>query len=128
MKLIINSYKDYLTSKTIITDDEKNEIFWSQPDFSYKHRVHVYDKNNNEIGYVQYAILSSQQTNELYYANDTQMDLSVYDVKELKDSCTVYRDNNKVMDILCNDNEIVITIDNEDIINDCLLIAFGIIK
>ena len=27
-----------------------NVVFWSQPDFSYKHRVHIYSNSNDEIG------------------------------------------------------------------------------
>lgn len=76
--LQINIENFALNNKNEIKDETGNLQYWTQPDFSYKQRVHIYNSQNNEIGYVQYKILSIQNGNEVFDKHDNPIDLHEY--------------------------------------------------
>ena len=65
-----------IKNKNTICEETGLVKYWSQPDFAYKSRVHIYDSDDNEIGYVQYKILSIQDGNNCFYKDDKQIDLN----------------------------------------------------
>lgn len=105
--------------------NESGEMkFWSQKDFSYKHRIHVYDCSDNEIGYVQFKILSTQSGNELYTKEDKRIDISEYSISDYVDEFTysIALNNNVVAKIERKNNKAYLEIINNECLNECLLI------
>lgn len=104
--------------------DEKGEIqYWSQKDFAYKRRVHIYDNSNNEIGYVQYKVLSIQTGIEFYDKTDKQIDMSEFTVsnRTSKWNYEIIKNGNCICKI--NDGKIEV-VDNLDI-EKCILFIFS---
>lgn len=115
------SVKDFeISKKNEIIDENGNIKYWCQPDFSYKKRLHVYNSDNNEIGYVQYKVISLQSDVEYFDAADNKLDYSEYTFVEEKDSSfVVLYDGNKIATV-CND-----TFEINDREDECLLFIFG---
>lgn len=76
--LLINIDNFELSNKNEILNENGELQFWSQPDFAYKQRVHVYDCLNNEIGYIQFKILSIQDGTSFFDYLDKQIDMSCF--------------------------------------------------
>lgn len=102
MKLIISDINSILEKRVDINNESGELLFYSQPDFAYKHRVHIYDNKDEEIGYVQYIILSSQTSNEIYTSQDELLNLS-----NLKDDISIKNNVIEVNDE-CNLNEYIL--------------------
>jgi len=123
--LIINKDNFDLNGKIEIFDENKNIKYWSQYDFSYKRRVHIYDEFNNEIGYVQYKILTTQDSNEVFDYQDNPIDISNFVIKDKKDNnYDIYHENNKVGSVTEEKDSINIEILNDSLINNCILFVF----
>ena len=112
-----------LNSRYEIKDEDGVVRYWSQSDFAYKQRVHIYDENDNEIGYVQYKILSIQDGVEYYSKDDIKLDLSNY-VIDNKDNGDYDIRNNGMVVCSVRGGQIDI-IDNN---NECLLLVYGLAK
>ena len=80
--LIMNIDNFSLNAKNKVFNNDGKLLYWSQPDFAYKNRLHVYDDSDAEIGYIQYKILSSQKENEIYDADDKRIDVSSFSIIE----------------------------------------------
>lgn len=103
--------------------------YWSQPDFAYKRRVHIYDSNNDEIGYVQYKILTCQSGIEYFDKTDKQIDVSdiVVENKESEYNYELVSNGNVVAKVFKDNNRLNIDIMNDSMINKCLLLVYGLI-
>ena len=106
--LIIDKNTFALNARNEIRDENDNLAYWSQPDFSYKQRVHVYDSKDNEIGYVQYKILSIQEKINFFDAFDKPIDMFDlnqtnktskwnYEISKNDVICTVTEKENRVI-------------------------------
>lgn len=122
--LIINVENFALNNKNEILDESGKLIFWTQSDFAYKQRVHVYDSLNSEIGYVQFKVLSIQNGNEIFDSKDKQIDISEF--------MQVNKDSNWNYDIECKGSIIanikqgkIEILDNCDI-NKCILFIISL--
>lgn len=126
--LIIDLEKFSLYSKNEIVNDNGNLQYWSQPDFSYKHRVHIYDKDSNEIGYVQYKILSTQDTINYFDKEDKEISISNLTVKNKSGEWdySIYKDNEQIASLNSKDNKVYIEINNDLEADKCLLLIFGL--
>lgn len=124
--LIINIDDFALNKRNEILDETGKLIFWSQPDFAYKQRVHIYDDVNNEIGYVQYKILSIQEGNEIYDSFDSRLDLSGFKQLNMINIWTYDIELNG--SIVASIKEGKIEIADNSIINKCLLFIFSLIE
>lgn len=125
--LIINNNTFALDARNEIMDENGNLKYWSQPDFSYKQRVHVYDNQDNEIGYVQYKILSCQEHINFFDNTDKPIDMS--DLKQINvQSKWNYQISNG--DIVCevkeNGNNVLIDVKDDNQINRCILFVFSL--
>lgn len=119
-----------LNSKNEIVDDNGLLKYWSQYDFSYKRRVHVYDAENNELGYIQYRILSIQEKNDVYDKSDKIIDLSSFKQTEVVDkwNYTVLKDNEIVAYVQTKENKLEIDIKNKEVVDQCLLYVFSLVE
>lgn len=125
--MILKNYKNILANKVEIIDND-NVVFWSQPDFSYKHRVHIYSNSNDEIGYIQYKVTSNQNGNIIFYPND-----NIADISEL--SCIIIDDlhirildkGSEIGNIEYLGDDIIISINNSDIINMYILFIYTLL-
>lgn len=126
--LIIDLEKFSLYSKNEIVNGNGNLQYWSQPDFSYKHRVHIYDKESNEIGYVQYKILSTQDTINYFDKEDKEISISNLTVKNKSGEWdySIYKDNEQIASLNSKDNKVYIEINNDLEADKCLLLIFGL--
>lgn len=125
--LIINTSDFALNAKNEIKDENGNLVFWSQPDFSYKQRVHVYDAQNEEIGYVQYKILSSQEHINFFDKTDKPIDMS--DIKQVnKKTKWEYQleKDNVICEVKENGSNVIIDIKDNEQINSCILLIFSL--
>ena len=122
--LIINKDKFSIDCRNEIVDEDGNIKFWCQPDFAFKKRLHVYDENNNEIGYVQYKILKSQEAVEYYDHNNNKLDFSDYQV--VGDNWNIEITHNSAVVLKSEVNGENAIVDIKDNLN--LLIPFGLIK
>lgn len=125
--LFINIDNFKLDKKTEIVDENGNLQFWSQPDFSYKCRVHVYDKNDNEIGYVQFKILTIQD--KINYFNKEDKPIEMEDLKVIEQKSNfdykVSSGLNEVMSVTKEDNRVTINVQEEHI-NRCILLMYSL--
>ena len=117
-----------LFSKNEILDENGCIRYWTQYDFSYKHRVHIYDTNDDEIGYVQYKILSIQDSAKIFAKDDKELDLSYLSNIEYKDkwNYTITNNGNVIASVKSNDNKVVIDINDEQLVNECILYIFSL--
>lgn len=120
LNIDINNFN--LENRNEIKDDNGSVKYWSQKDFAYKKRIHVYDDVNNEIGYVQYKILSIQAGIEVYDRHDNLIDMKAFDV--------VNKTSRWDYEITCNGNSVckvengkIAVIDGSDT-NKCILFIF----
>ena len=94
--LVININNYSTTKKCELLDETGNIKYWSQPDFSYKKRLHVYDSSDKELGYVQYKILSSQKGDELYIENK-KVDIDNINIEKNGENSFVVKNGNKTI-------------------------------
>lgn len=127
MKLKIDFTDFSINNKVEIQDIYNSVRYWSQPDFSYKKRVHIYDDKNNEIGYVQYIILSSQDEVLYFDKNNKPIDIKDYKVTKYTSELSYKLEYNEseVASINLVDNVCEIDIFDETHINNCLLKIYG---
>lgn len=113
-----------INNKNQILNEEGKICFWSIYDFAYKKRVHIYDSLNNEIGYVQYKIISTQNDTLCFDLEDKLIDMNGFKAINKKDNWTY--------DITYNDKSVAtvvdgrITIEDSSIINKCILFIFSL--
>lgn len=126
--LIIDLNKFSLFEKNEIENENGSTQYWSQPDFSYKRRVHIYDSENNEIGYVQYKILSSQNEIGFYDKDDKPIILDDLQILYKKDewNYSIVKNNNEIVLLEKVDNLVKIEIKDYSEINKCLLKVFSL--
>lgn len=126
--LIINLDNFSLDSKNEIYDENEKLKYWSQYDFSYKHRVHIYDADDNEIGYVQYRILSTQESAKVFSKEDKEIDLSNISNSEFKDkwNYSIVNDGNVIASVRSDGDKAIIDIMNEQLFNECILYIFSL--
>lgn len=120
--LIINKDKFSIDCKNEILDENGSIKYWCQPDFAFKKRLHVYDEKNNEIGYVQYKILKSQDAVEYYNHNNNKIDISDYKIVGDNWNVEILHKDCVVLESKINGD--YINIDIKD--NLSLLILFGL--
>lgn len=112
-----------------IKDGKEEILYWTQYDFSFKKRLHLY-KNNFEIGYVQYDILSSNNCNECFDSNDKKIEYNDYKIINVID------ENNYEIELLGeikaiitkSNNILEISIKDEKLVDDIVLLVFKNIK
>ena len=124
MKYLINLDNHIFDSKVNILDKNNNVAYFSQYDFSYKNRVHIYDNLDNEIGYVQYIIFKNQKDNLIYDKFDSLMEFNNWKIINESNKKNVYVNEEIVMNI--EDNK-QIEILNEDLKDKCILFAYSLI-
>lgn len=122
--ITINKDKFSIVTRYDLLNENGNIEFWCQPDFAYKMRLHVYDKNNDEIGYVQYKILSTQDGVEYYDNKDNKLDLNSYIVNGKDYYYEITHNNVVVLKSILKENEIEVDVKD----NLSLLILFGLIN
>lgn len=122
--IIIDKNKFTINTRYDLLNENGNIEFWCQPDFAYKMRLHIYDKNNEEIGYVQYKILSIQDGVEYYDSKDNRLDFSSYIINGKDNNYEIIHDDVVVLKSILKEN--VIEVDVKD--NLSLLILFGLIN
>lgn len=123
--LIIDLNTFALDSKYEILN-EKNELqYWSQPDFAYKKRVHIYDNKDNELGYVQYKILSCQDGSTYFNKEDRDIDLS--DLKIINKKADWQFEIENIASVSVDKNMIMIDIVDENKIDKCLLFIYSLL-
>lgn len=125
--IVIDTKNLILGKRNNIVDENDELVYWTQPDFSYKHRVHIYRADNSEVGYVQYKILSIQKDVEYYDYMDNRLEFSNYKI--------VNKKSNFEYDIECDNDVTNITHDGERCyiesntnLDKCLLLFFGNLK
>lgn len=122
--ITINKDKFSIATRYDLLNEDGKIEFWCQPDFAYKMRLHVYDKNNDEIGYVQYKILSTQDGVEYYDNKDNKLDLSSYVVDGENYNYEIIHNDVVVLKSILKENEIKVDVKD----NLSLLILFGLIN
>lgn len=115
-----------ITTKCLATDDNQEVVFYSQPDFAYKKRLHIYNSNNEEVGYVQYKILSIQNCNELFDASDRKIDVDDIEVVYETNDILVKENGEVIMNIINNDNQI--SVDIKEIEDKYILLLYSLIQ
>lgn len=125
--LIINKDKFDVNNKNLINNENGELQYWTQPDFSYKKRVHIYDRNDNEIGYVQYKILLCQDGNNFFSKEDKQIELNDWNYQNEKTEWNydIYFKDILIANIVEDCSTVKITINDDSYINECLLMIFG---
>ena len=122
--ITINKDKFSIATRYDLLNEDGNIEFWCQPDFAYKMRLHVYDKNNDEIGYVQYKILSTQDGVEYYDNKDNKLDLNSYIVNGKDYNYEITHNDGVVLKSILKENEIEVDVKD----NLSLLILFGLMN
>ena len=125
--LIIDNNTFALNAKNEIKDENGNLKYWSQPDFSYKQRVHVYDNQDNEIGYVQYKILSSQEHINFFDYTDKEIDMADLTQinKQSKWNYQIAR-NDVICEVKEDNNKVLIDIKDSNLVDKCILFIFSL--
>lgn len=125
--LIIDRNTFALNAKNEIKDEDGNLKYWSQPDFSYKQRVHIYDSQDNEIGYVQYKILSSQEHINFFDYTDKEIDMSdlMQINKQSKWNYQITKDD-VICDVKENDDTVLIDVKDNNLVDKCILFIFSL--
>lgn len=125
--MILKNYKNILANKVEIIDND-NVVFWSQPDFSYKHRVHIYSNSNDEIGYIQYKVTSNQNGNIICYPNDNIADISELSCIKIDDlHIRILDKGSEIGNIEYLGDDIIISINNNDIIDMYILFIYTLL-
>lgn len=122
--------KDFsLNNKNNIYDENNTVKYWSQPDFAYKSRVHVYDASDNEIGYVQFKILSIQEGITYCDKEDNLIQMNDFELLEQTDKYSFrIKHNDLIIDVVEKDNRLVIE-DSKDIdLNRCILFIVSLLN
>ena len=120
LKIDLNNFD--ISKRNEILNGNGDMEYWCQPDFAYKKRLHVYDNKNNEIGYVQYKILSSQEGIEYYDAKDNKIDFGNLGINKISKTNFSIKDNDE---IVADINEGILNIKEKT--DECLLLILGVI-
>lgn len=125
--LIINIDNFDINTKTEMNNGDGELKYWSQPDFSYKRRTHIYDSRDNEIGYVQYKVLSIQDNNGVFSKEDNPILLDDFYINNRQSiwNYDIFKDNNLIASIEENGGKVIIKILNEDYTEKCLLLVYS---
>ena len=125
--LIINIDNFDINTKTEMNNGDGELKYWSQPDFSYKRRTHIYDSCDNEIGYVQYKVLSTQDNNSVFSKEDNPILLDDFYINNKQSiwNYDIFKDNNLIASIEENGGKVIIKILNEDYTEKCLLLVYS---
>lgn len=108
-----------LDSKTELKNEKGEIVYTCIYDFSYKKRIRILDKSNNEIAYIQFKILSSIDQITLYDKQDKQLAYIKQNSEVIEDDglrCIGNYDNYKIVDK--NNNEIMVLANNTVNISD----------
>lgn len=126
--MIIGNYNNILHDVVQIMDNN-SVVYWSQPDFSYKHRIHLYNVDNKEIGYVQYKVTSEQKDNYVFSCDDSVIDVSSYSYSKDDEGCiNILLNNNKIANLKFVDDSIDISFNNNDAIDIMMLYIYSILN
>lgn len=129
MKLLIDKSSCIADKKFEVMDLDNNVVYYCQPDFSYKKRLHLLDKKNNRIAYIQYKILSIQNDVEYYTFDDEKIDLSSYEMANIEeDKCSCLMNNSLVFTVCEDGGKIIIEMLDEANVVLCLLFFLGNIE
>lgn len=123
--IIVSEINEILNKKIKINNEKGEAVFWSQPDFSYKKRVHIYDRNDNEIGYVQYLITSSQKGNEVYDSFDHFIEFNNFKLVKNVNDYHIYFDEKEIAVCSISDCKIKIELNNEQLLNKIILFLYS---
>lgn len=124
--LILDLDNFSLDTKTEIKNEEGKLQYWSQPDFAYKKRVHIYDDKDNEVGYVQYKILSNQSHPIICTKDDNEIDFTDFKIIN-NDENGKYEIENVA--VVKNDNKrLLIEIKDNNKTDKCILFIFSTIE
>ena len=140
MLLILDKNTFSLQDKVELKDENNNLKYWSIYDFAYKNRTRLFDENDNEIGYLQFKVLSSQDEIGFYHIDGNKI-TSLKLNEDLKDEYyletlnwyikgdikkwnykVVDKDNKEIMSV---ETDKAIIIDDLDVVN-CLMIIFAL--
>lgn len=123
--MLIIDLDTFSLDKKDVINNEKGELqYWSQADFAYKKRVHIYDSNDNELGYVQYKILTSQDGPTFFNKEDKAIDVS--DLRIINKVNNWQYEIENVASIKVDGNKVVIDIKDDSEIDRCLLLIYSI--
>lgn len=115
--------------KNRIFNEENNTKFWCQNDFAYKGRTHVYDFENNEIGYIQFIVLSIQKEICFFDKNDNQIamdDLQIVNQKDENNFDIKYCDS--IIKVTKQDERLQIDYDKNIDLNRCILFIISLLN
>ena len=125
--IIIDLNNFSLDAKNELVNENGELQFWSQPDFAYKKRVHVYDATNDEIGYVQYKILSIQKDVDVFDKKDKPININQYSLEKIAPyEYNISKDNKQIMTSKKQNDKVIIDI-KEDI-NMCILLFYKLLE
>lgn len=124
---IINIDNFDVNKKNEINNSDGELRYWSQPDFSYKRRTHLYDSNDNEIGYIQYKVLSIQDRNDVYNKEDKPILFDGFVIKNRQSiwNYEIFKDDVLIAHIEENSGKVTIEILNEDFVDKCMLFVYS---
>lgn len=105
-----------LNGKTELINDKGEIEYTCIYDFSYKKRIRILDKNNNEVAYIQFRALSSVNKIGLYDKQDKQLAYINLNETTIKDDNWSITDDNKIIDK--DNNEVMSVTNDKTIIND----------
>lgn len=118
-----------LKDKNKILDENGNIRFWCQYDFAYKGRSHVYDNKDNEIGYVQFKILSIQKEIGFFDKDDNPIQIDSYEITNQKDEYNFdIKFNDSLITIKSEDEKLIIDYDNNIDLNKCILFIVSLLN
>ena len=118
-----------LENKDIVFDETNNTRYWCQYDFAYKARTHVYDNENNEIGYIQFKVLSIQKGISFFDKDDNpiQMDDIVIINQEDKNNF-VLKYCESIVTVTKNDDRLNIDYSENIDLNKCILFIVSLLN
>ena len=82
MELLFNADNFKKRLKTEFLDEKGNLYYWGIYDFSYKYRTRIYDKDNQEIYYVEKDIYDNNLVNLFDYKGNKVGEIIRKDAKE----------------------------------------------
>lgn len=72
--MILNfNRKEFSINKFEIKDVDGENRYWGIYDFSYKRRLRIFDKDNNELAYIQYRVSSLEKGITFYDVEDNKI-------------------------------------------------------
>lgn len=112
-----------------ICDETGLVKYWSQPDFAYKSRVHIYDSEDNEIGYVQFKILSIQDGINFFDKEDNPIEMKDFKVVNQKDEYNFEIINNdNIVYVNRKEDSLLIKYDKNIDLNRCILFIVSLLN